>query len=143
MMPVMDGYQLLEQLKSNNTTAHIPVVMLTARAEMQDKLKALRIGVDDYLLKPFEEEELLVRIENLLKNQSERLKALEHDNASEAPGPLLSQKDREWLESFESYLKARDGQASISVVSAKVGYADPRSFSRSFKKRFGKLPSQI
>ncbi|MBK9337871.1 MAG: response regulator [Lewinellaceae bacterium] len=72
MMPVMDGYRLLEQLKSNEATRHIPVVMLTARAEAQDKLKALRIGVDDYLLKPFDEEELLVRIENLLRNAANR-----------------------------------------------------------------------
>ena len=43
--------------------------MLTARTEAQDKLKALRIGVDDYLTKSFDEEELLVRIDNLLQNQ--------------------------------------------------------------------------
>ena len=56
MMPVMDGHQLLTHLKSDDTTRHIPVVMLTARADFQDKLRALRIGVDDYLLKPFEKE---------------------------------------------------------------------------------------
>jgi len=59
MMPVMDGYQLLEKLKSTDTTRHIPIVMLTARAEPADRLHALRIGVDDYLTKPFDEEELL------------------------------------------------------------------------------------
>jgi YesN/AraC family two-component response regulator len=46
--------------------------MLTARAEIQDKLKALRIGVDDYLLKPFEEEELSTRVANLLQNYKNR-----------------------------------------------------------------------
>ncbi len=44
MMPVMDGYQLLDELKSNDTTSHIPVIMLTARADVNDKLKALRQG---------------------------------------------------------------------------------------------------
>ncbi|MFQ5447139.1 MAG: ATP-binding protein, partial [Saprospiraceae bacterium] len=72
MMPVMDGFQLLEKLKGSDVWRNIPVIMLTARADISDKLKALRIGVDDYLLKPFEEEELLVRIDNLLKNYQKR-----------------------------------------------------------------------
>ena len=72
MMPIMDGFQLLSALKTSDVFCTIPVIMLTARAELQDKLKALRIGVDDYLIKPFEEEELLARIENLLKNAKVR-----------------------------------------------------------------------
>jgi signal transduction histidine kinase/CheY-like chemotaxis protein/AraC-like DNA-binding protein len=80
MMPIMDGYQLLETLKSSDDYRHIPVIMLTARAAQDDKLKALRIGVDDYLLKPFDEEELLVRIENLLLNTSNRLPLVQEEN---------------------------------------------------------------
>lgn len=49
MIPIIDGFQLLETLKSEDATRHIPVIMLTARAEAQDRLKALRIDVDDYL----------------------------------------------------------------------------------------------
>ena len=45
MMPVMDGFQLLTELKTSDKLRHLPVVMLTARADIQDKLKALRIGV--------------------------------------------------------------------------------------------------
>ena len=62
MMPIMDGYALLKELKENNQYRSIPVIMLTAKADKEDKLNALRIGVDDYLLKPFDEDELLVRI---------------------------------------------------------------------------------
>ena len=72
MMPVMDGFRLTEKLKSDNRYSNIPVIMLTARADIKDKLKALRIGVDDYILKPFEVEELLVRINNLLIRYRER-----------------------------------------------------------------------
>jgi signal transduction histidine kinase/DNA-binding response OmpR family regulator len=72
MMPVMDGFQLLKVLKDRPYFQQIPVVMLTARADIRDKLTALRIGVDDYLLKPFDEEELLTRIHNLLKNSQLR-----------------------------------------------------------------------
>jgi signal transduction histidine kinase/DNA-binding response OmpR family regulator len=72
MMPVMDGFQLLEQLKADEKHQSLPIIMLTARAEMQDRLKALRIGVDDYLTKPFEEEELFARVKNLLNNAQMR-----------------------------------------------------------------------
>ena len=65
LVDFMDGFQFLSNLKSSDVYCSIPVVMLTARAELQDKLKALRIGVDDYWVKPFEEEELFARIENL------------------------------------------------------------------------------
>ena len=73
MMPIMDGYQLLEQLKTSEQYQFIPVIMLTALANAEHKLKALRIGVDDYMLKPFSEEELMARVENLLTQ-------LAHDN---------------------------------------------------------------
>ena len=68
MMPIMDGFEFLEKVKINEKWRHIPFIMLIARAEMQDTLKALRVGVDDCLLKPFDEEELLARIENLIAN---------------------------------------------------------------------------
>ncbi|WP_164914222.1 hybrid sensor histidine kinase/response regulator transcription factor [Aquimarina sediminis] len=74
MMPRMDGLQLLEQIKSQPKTEYIPIVMLTAIVTYEDKLKALTIGVDDYLTKPFETQELLARIRYILKNQKERKK---------------------------------------------------------------------
>ena len=72
MMPEMDGYQLLEKLKGSDQFRGIPVIMLTALADLKDKLKALRIGVDDYMTKPFEEEELMARVENLLRHRQWR-----------------------------------------------------------------------
>ncbi len=72
MMPFMDGYQLLKALKAHEAYSRIPMIMLTARAEKDDRLKALRIGVDDYMTKPFEDEELLARVDNLLRNNAQR-----------------------------------------------------------------------
>lgn len=105
MMPIMDGYQLLEKIKSEKDWQHIPVIMLTARAAMNDKLKALRIGVDDYLNKPFVEEELLARIENLIKNSQNR-QVVFSGTESEAEAPteedLISIQDQEWLKEAET-----------------------------------------
>ncbi|MBL7815300.1 MAG: response regulator [Saprospiraceae bacterium] len=128
MMPMMDGFQLLSYLKTNPTFSLIPVVMLTARAELQDKLKALRIGVDDYLIKPFEEEELLVRIENLLKNAQNRevmqqenlsvttLEATETDNpTSDTLSPPLSIDDLKWLSELENMVRDNISDYNLST----------------------------
>jgi signal transduction histidine kinase/DNA-binding response OmpR family regulator len=123
MMPVMDGFQLLKVLKDRDYLQGIPVVMLTARADIQDKLTALRIGVDDYLLKPFEEEELLARVENLLRNYQNRIgngegrmlnaeSAVEQkeDEAADIQSiqhtSLTIQKNMEWLAELEKVVAA-------------------------------------
>ncbi len=75
MMPKMDGFKLCTKLKSEVRTCHIPIIMLTARATMQDKINGLETGADDYIMKPFEAEELKARIKNLL---DQRRKLHEH-----------------------------------------------------------------
>lgn len=69
MMPIMDGYELCEQLKKNKLTQLIPIIFLTAKANQEDKLKALRLGIDAFLTKPFNENELLIRINQLLQKR--------------------------------------------------------------------------
>ena len=67
MMPKMDGFELLDQLKNNILTDHIPVVVLTAKGDFQSKLTGLEIGADHYLIKPFNEKELFLKLNNLLE----------------------------------------------------------------------------
>lgn len=67
MMPVMDGIQLLKEIKQNRHTAHIPVILLSARAGEEAKIEGYDIGADDYLVKPFSSKELLSRIRAQIK----------------------------------------------------------------------------
>jgi signal transduction histidine kinase/DNA-binding response OmpR family regulator/Flp pilus assembly protein TadD len=74
MMPEMDGYEFLSQLKNNAILKNIPVIMLTARASEEDLLHGLSLGIDDYIIKPFNAKELKIRVHNLLLNQAVRKK---------------------------------------------------------------------
>jgi signal transduction histidine kinase len=66
MMPVKDGYQLCKEIKADSRTRHIPVILLTAKADLSMKIEGLQYGADDYLTKPFSSEELMARIKSLL-----------------------------------------------------------------------------
>lgn len=67
MMPNVDGFTVAKRVRENPTTKDIPILMLTAMNMLDDKVKGFDIGVDDYLVKPFEMEELKVRVRALLK----------------------------------------------------------------------------
>lgn len=69
MMPVMDGLELAEKVKGNFAISHIPFVMLTAKTSRESRMEGYRKGVDDYILKPFDEDMLLTRINNILENK--------------------------------------------------------------------------
>ncbi len=67
MMPEVDGYTVAKRIRENSETKDIPIIMLTALSQLNDKVTGFNIGVDDYLVKPFEIEELKVRVRALLK----------------------------------------------------------------------------
>ena len=70
MMPVMDGYELCRNIKSNFEYSHIPVILLTAKNTLQSKIEGLELGADAYIEKPFSPEHLQVQIANLLSNRN-------------------------------------------------------------------------
>jgi len=69
MLPDVDGFEICKQLKNNEITAAIPVIMLTAKSQESDKVAGLELGADDYMTKPFSPRELLARIKAVLRRR--------------------------------------------------------------------------
>jgi len=111
MMPEMDGFTFLKKLRADNRFCSIPFILLTARNTLQDKLQGLRVGVDAYMTKPFNTEELLLRANNLISNVRNRKEVLREDaleglksskpKATEFPDGLIEKEDLEWLQQVE------------------------------------------
>ncbi len=70
MMPLMNGYEMIKKIKEDKRLKRIPVILLTAKSEIADKIEGLEFGADDYLTKPFNSKELLTRIKMLLKTRN-------------------------------------------------------------------------
>jgi PleD family two-component response regulator len=71
MMPEMDGYMVCKELKEHSSTKNLPIIILSAKANVDDKLKAIDFGIDDYMIKPFDPRELEARIKMRLKRTAD------------------------------------------------------------------------
>ncbi len=83
MMPQVDGYEICQRFKSNRATADIPIIFITALDDILDKVKAFNVGGVDYITKPFEFAEVIVRVQNQLELRSAQLEILQLNNRLE------------------------------------------------------------
>ncbi|GAB4024628.1 hybrid sensor histidine kinase/response regulator transcription factor [Spirosoma koreense] len=93
MMPVMDGYTLCRQVKDDIRTSHIPVMLLTAKVALDNRLEGLVLGANDYLIKPFHVAELQARVRNQLTTQRQ-LRAWVQTTLTQAAAPALTAEER-------------------------------------------------
>lgn len=90
MMPGIDGLEVCRRLRSNPTTRDVPVLMLTAKDDVRDRITGLQTGADDYLTKPFDFEELLARIQAILRRQRRTKSAQDNETSDgENNGQIL------------------------------------------------------
>ena len=97
MMPNMNGWETLKEIRSNESTKHLPVIMLTAVNEEEKMVAGLKIGADDYIVKPFILPNLLARMEAVLR-RSKWQTPIKNSTKKELPPDLLTTKEKEVLE---------------------------------------------
>lgn len=100
MMPGMNGYELTRQIKQNKTYSHLPIILLTAKTQEEDKEEALSAGADDFVVKPFKIGTLQLHIDNLIANRQRitREKPLTIENSYEQPTDKPLTYDQEFLQ---------------------------------------------
>lgn len=194
MMPRMDGFELCRQLKTNLATSHIPIILLTAKTALNDRLEGLEIGADDYVPKPFHPAELRLKVRNrLLQRQRQReqfsksptfapkevavtsadeafLKSLVELVEANIDNPnfsieqfaqelavsrallftkvkvLTDTTPKNFLKSFRLKRAAQlleTGKLNVSEVAYRVGFKEPKYFSKVFQKAYGCNPSEF
>jgi len=194
MMPEMDGFELCHKLKTDERISHIPVILLTAKADLNSKIEGLEFGADDYVTKPFEARELKIRAKNLIEQRRklrekfsllvdlnpadisassmdelllQRLLAVFEDHMEESDFSIeqlareigmsrrhlnlkiqaitnLSTSD--FIRTLRLQRAARllnNASGTVSEIAYKVGFNNLSYFSRTFRKHFGKLPSDF
>lgn len=144
MMPRKDGFEVCDALKNDERTSHIPIVLLTARAAVEDRIAGLRRGADAYLTKPFHREELLVVLEQLIENRR-RLQARYSrglpDATQEAPDEIAAVEDA-FLLKLRGIVEENLGEAEFDMnrLSRAVGMSHSQIF-RKLKALTGRSPS--
>lgn len=116
MMPRMDGVEMTEKLKTRIETSHIPVVMLTARAGMENKLEGLETGADDYLTKPFDTRELRVRVANLIRQRQRLRDHYQQQAYAVVPEEVTATSlDQQFLERLHALLEAEHADPEFGL----------------------------
>ncbi len=125
MMPVMDGLEFTEQLKTNTATSHIPVIMLTAKNLEEHRAEGYEHGADSYITKPFHSKVLLARIENLLKQRKllKRLFQGSKEAEQEIAESHLEDRDKQFLTQLHSIIQKNlsDSEFGVEDIGKQIG----------------------
>ena len=122
MMPKMDGYEFTRKIRYDEKTSHIPIIMLTAKAGLDDKIEGLETGIDSYLTKPFSAKELKVQIKNLIIQRKELRKRFRKATIIKPSEVTTVSVDKEFLEKTIKIIEAHfeDEQFSVDKLAREV-----------------------
>jgi DNA-binding response OmpR family regulator len=116
MMPGSDGIACCEKLKSDQRTDHIPIILLTAKTGLADRLNGLRAGADDYITKPFSSDELRMKVNNLVNQRNQlKLRFGRHIQSTYKDLPMKSADER-FLDKALAIIHAQIGNADFNIT---------------------------
>ncbi|MCH2055186.1 MAG: response regulator [Thalassotalea sp.] len=161
MLTGIDGFEVLSELKDNDITAHIPVILLTARSDLESRLQGLNLNADEYLSKPFNQHELLTRIQGLIDNRIRLQKRYveKYIDGQKAERKIASQQkansmteqsteadtiEEKFLVKLESLIAAHyaDQDLDISSLAANMAMSE-RQLQRKIKVILGTTPNSF
>jgi len=138
MMPVINGLELIKRIKEKEM--NVPILMLTARTDSKSKLNVLRLGIDDYLNKPFEKEELLIRIENAFYNHKNRNEFILNESVPKKE--LLD--NNKWINDLRNYIYKECSNASMTQDDIAIHFKISKSsLHRKIKSETGLTPNAL
>ncbi|MBK8944411.1 MAG: response regulator [Ignavibacteriae bacterium] len=122
MMPKIDGYQFCKKIRSNDKTSHIPIIMLTAKAALDDKIEGLETGIDAYLTKPFSAKELIVRVKNLIYQRKQLRKKFSKSTILKPSEITEISVDQKFLENVLKFIESnfKNENFTIEDIASKV-----------------------
>jgi signal transduction histidine kinase/CheY-like chemotaxis protein/AraC-like DNA-binding protein len=134
MMPVMNGIEFCRKIKSDDRTANIPFVFLTARTDEETHIEGFELGIDGYIEKPFNGRIFLARLMAILENRSKLTRHLEEQKKSGVGDAGLSKSDRDFLETVNALIDKRYSDPAFNVeILGKELFMSRSSFYRKFK----------
>lgn len=158
MMPLMDGFQMVQQIRQHPQICHVPVIMLTALSDNETKLKGLNLGIDSYITKPFDASYLLARVDNILRKRESlqhyfQQQLAEHGmDVAQLPevvapdhleqAPLSS--DQRFVAKVVADMKANLGNPDYSVDDmAATANMSRSTYGRKFRALMGMVPTDM
>jgi DNA-binding response OmpR family regulator len=192
MMPEKDGFELTRSIRQHTATSHIPLILLTAKASLESRLKGLERGADAYLTKPFSARELALRVRKLIELR-QLLRERYQSGSPSGSDPMYQQEDT-FIAELNAFIREnisqtdlnvemvsqqfgisrtqlyrklealagrsvadhirsirmeravqllREHHLNVSEVAYQTGFSSPSAFSKTFKKFYGKTPSDI
>lgn len=125
MMPVMDGLEMIKQIKENNNICHIPIIVLSAKASLDDRIAGLEQGIDDYIIKPFSATYLKTRIASLLRqrkllqeiymNKLAEGKNISSSNTLTPSQPQITPYDEQFMQKVMEFMEEQMDNAELTV----------------------------
>lgn len=143
-MPVMDGFELLQNIRKDEMLCHLPVIMLTVENSLETRIRGLEYGADAYIEKPFSTTHLLATVTNLINRREALRKAILKDPLKKEDEGTTTPQDKEWFNLVTEYISSHIQEPEIPVESIAAELRISRSsFQRKIKGLTGLSPVEF